>query len=48
MALLLEAALGVPAEVWLKLQSDYNMQKAKSNKTFMARLESIREIASML
>ena len=48
LALLLEAALGVPAEVWLKLQSDYNMQKAKSNKTFMARLESIRKIASML
>ena len=30
-ALLLEAALGIDAGIWLRLQADYNMQKAKSD-----------------
>ncbi len=47
-ALLLEAALGIEADIWLKLQSDYNKQVAKSDKTFMARLEKIRQVAAFL
>lgn len=48
MALLLEAALEIPAHVWIGLQSDFNMQVAKSDKSFMARLADIRRVASML
>lgn len=48
MALLIEAALNIPADLLLKLQSDYNMQIAKSNATFMKRLSAIRNIAAIL
>lgn len=47
-ALLLEAALGIEADLWLKLQSDYNKQVARSDKSFMARLEKIRQVAAFL
>lgn len=47
-ALLLEAALGIEADLWLRLQSDYNKQVAKSDSKFMARLEKIRQLASFL
>lgn len=47
MALILEAALGIPADLWLKLQGAYNMQKAKSDDTFMNRLAAIKRIASV-
>ena len=47
-ALLLEAALGSDAGIWLRLQADYNMQKAKSDKSFIARLEQIRKYAAVL
>lgn len=47
-ALLLEAALGTDANIWLGLQADYNMQKMKQNKSFMSRLEKIRRIAAVL
>jgi addiction module antidote protein HigA len=47
-ALLLEAALGIEADIWLKLQSDYNKQIAKSDTSFMARLEKIRKVAAFL
>jgi len=48
MALLLEAALGIPAEMWLKLQYEYNMQKAKADISLMDRLAHIRKIAAVL
>lgn len=48
LALLLEAALDISAEIWLGLQNDYNMQVAKSDKMFMNKLASIRRIASVL
>lgn len=48
MALLVEAALNIPADLLLNLQSDYNMQVAKSNTSFMKRLSSIRKIAAAL
>ena len=47
-ALLLEAALGTNASIWIGLQADYNMQKAKQDKSFMKRLEKIRKIAAIL
>lgn len=48
MALLIEAALNIPADMLLNLQSDYNMQVAKSDVSFMKRLSSIRNIAAIL
>ena len=46
-ALLLEAALGINANIWIGLQTEYNMQKAKQDKSFMKRLEKIRKIAAV-
>lgn len=48
LALLLEAALGIEAELFLKLQSAYNMQVTKSDSSFMNRLANIRKIAAVL
>lgn len=47
-ALLLEAALGIEADLWLKLQSEYNKQIAKSDPTFLARLAKIRQVAAFI
>lgn len=46
-ALMLEAALGTDAGIWIGLQADYNMLKAKQDKSFMKRLEKIRKIAAV-
>lgn len=48
LALLVEAALEIPAHILLDLQADYNMQIAKSNKSFMSRLADIRRVAAVL
>lgn len=48
MALILEAALGIPAKFWINLQNEYNLQKAKSDESFMSMLASIRKIAAIL
>lgn len=47
LALLLEAALGIEAELFLKLQSAYNMHVTKSDSSFMNRLADIRKIAAV-
>ena len=47
-ALLIEAALGIESSFWLRMQTDYNIQTTKRNKTFAKRLESIRKIAAVL
>lgn len=47
-AYIFEAALGIPASMLLKLQMRYDMQTAQSDKSFLARLASIRKIAAML
>lgn len=47
-ALLLEAALGIEAELFLNLQTAYDMQVAKSDRSFMTRLSRIRGIAAVL
>ncbi|MBR7042870.1 MAG: HigA family addiction module antidote protein [Prevotella sp.] len=46
-ALLLEAALGTKAEIWIGLQAAYNMQAVKQDKSFMKRLEKVRKIAAV-
>lgn len=48
LALLIEAALDIPADLLLNLQGAYNMQKAKSDASFMKRLSAIRNIAAVL
>lgn len=45
-ALLLEAALGIEAGIWIKTQADYDVIIAKSNKKFAQRLENIRTYLS--
>ena len=47
-ALLLEAALGIEADIWLRLQSEYNKQVAKSDPKFMARIAKIPQVAAFL
>ena len=47
-ALLFEAALGIDAELWIRLQADYDMQVAKSDKSFMERLAKIKKVVAVL
>lgn len=47
-ALLIEAALGIESDFWLRMQMDYNLQTIKRNKTFVQHLKSIKKIASVL
>ena len=47
-ALLHEAALCTDANIWMSLQTDYNLQKARQDKSFMKRLENVRRIAAIL
>lgn len=47
-AYLLEAALGISAAMLLKLQLQYDMKMAKSDRKLLDRLASIRKIAAAL
>ena len=47
-AMLFEAALGIPAYSLVNIQNDYDMQVASRDKSFIARLNEIRKMASML
>ena len=47
-ALLFEAALGINAKLLVNMQTDYNMQIAKQNASFMDKLNNIRKIAALL
>jgi plasmid maintenance system antidote protein VapI len=44
-AMLVEAALGVPAYILVGMQTDYNMQIARQDKTFAQRLAEIHKSA---
>lgn len=46
-ALLLEAALGVNADLLVRMQTDYNLQMARKNSTLTEKLNKIRKIAAM-
>ena len=48
LALLIEAALDIPSTPLLTLQTRYDLLSAKRNKSFLARLNSIRKIAAAL
>jgi addiction module HigA family antidote len=43
-AMLFEAALGIPANMLIGMQTDYNISITKQDKTFTARLVEIRKI----
>ena len=47
MALLIEAALDLPAEPLLKMQARYNMLVTKRNGKFMEKLNSLRKSAAI-
>jgi|SRR5690554_5288800 len=45
-ALLLEAALGLDAEPLIGMQTRYNIQVAKNNKSFSERLKNVRRVCA--
>ncbi|MDR1880755.1 MAG: HigA family addiction module antidote protein [Tannerellaceae bacterium] len=47
-AMLVEAALGIDAELWIKMQTRYHMQTAKRDKSFADRLANIRKLSAVL
>lgn len=47
-ALLFEAALGIDANIWIGMQAAYNMQKTKSDPSFMERINRIRQVAAFI
>ena len=47
-ALKIEAATGIPAYIWVNMQSAYNMQTARRNSKLTAVLENIRKVAAVL
>lgn len=47
-ALLIEAALGIPAHILIGLQSDYDMTMTKRNPSFVDKLKRVRKIAAAL
>ena len=47
-ALLLEAVLGIDAGLLMRMQLDYNMQQTRNDKSFMERLNRIRQYAVLL
>ncbi|MCM1109112.1 MAG: HigA family addiction module antitoxin [Clostridium sp.] len=47
-ALLIEAVLGVEAQMLLNIQSEYDRLKAKRNPSFAERLKHLRQIAAVL
>jgi addiction module HigA family antidote len=47
-AMIMEAALGVSPGLLLRMQTDYNLQMAKQNKTILNRIAEIRKIAAIL
>ncbi len=46
-ALIMEAALGVPAYILVGMQTDYNLQIAKKDRELNKRLTEVRKIASL-
>ena len=47
-ALMFEAALDVPADALMYLQTKYNMQTTRSDKSIATMLKSIRKVAAVL
>lgn len=47
-ALKIEAATGIPAYLWVNMQSEYNMQVARHDSRLSAILENIRKSVAIL
>lgn len=47
-AMMMEAALDIPADSLMRLQLKYNMQEASNDPSFMERLHKIRQYAALL
>lgn len=47
-ALMIEALLGIPAVPLLRMQTDYNLQSARMNKSLIDKLKSLASIAAAL
>ena len=47
-ALLIEAALGIPAHIFVGMQMDYNIQIIKQDSSFLERLAQIRKMTAIL
>lgn len=47
-ALKIEAATGISANIWVGLQSDYNIQTARKDSKLSAILEDIRKAVAVL
>jgi addiction module HigA family antidote len=47
-ALRIEAALGIEAEMLINMQSRYNLQIARTDKTFMQKLSEVRKISAIV
>lgn len=47
-AMMIEAALGIDADLWINLQTAYNKGKIQHDATFMERLANIRRVAAIL
>lgn len=46
-ALLLEAALGINADLLVRMQTDYNMQMARKNSSLLEKLNNIKKISAV-
>ena len=47
-ALMFEAALGVEADTLMRIQTKFNMQTARNDKSILDRLAQIRKVAAVL
>ena len=47
LALVMEAALGIPAYLLIGMQTDYNLQVARNNKKMIAKFDRIKNIAAL-
>jgi antitoxin HigA-1 len=47
-ALLIEAALGIEADMLINMQSRYNLQVARKDKSFMDKLKEVRKISAII
>ena len=48
LAMLVEASLGINPEIFINMQTRYNMLTARRDKTFSARLAQVRKICATL
>ncbi len=48
LAMLIEAALGLDADTFVRMQAQYNIQVARQDKTLSERIANIRKLTAML